>query len=392
MGKIQKFMALLQKKIDPEEYTPCTEGYETDPLIIENKNQAIILAQQLLKQAQNSADLINTTVTPEVFFSRYDFLISRFDLLSRCARWVPFSGMSPAKSSKELRSLEKRTAVVNDFLARYKEHVNIKVQGLKTAKGQKSNLEKMYRGLMRFDYCLSPEQIAEMNHFFDDCFSNLPTNESRTATHTDPFNENLPPAHANIEWELSLSFGHSKSPAFHQARYLWEHTEKHLYFEDPAPIYQCFYSKDPKEFMAYLQLYEIVKGWKTTAIMINGTLVDKKIMEQINYCYGDKCRSGKKNFCFGTGPYSANPFGCHRLQMDAYLNPWYSYGYQQGTRYIIDKSAIWEILEENSTAYRLCPALDMNEIFNQLEKLPTSLSLNQIKELDPMFYYSLLDK
>ena len=58
----------------------------------------------------------------------------------------------------------------------YKSYVNIKVMELKTVKGQKSNLEKMYRDLMRFDNCLSPEQIAEMNNFFDNCFSRLPIN------------------------------------------------------------------------------------------------------------------------------------------------------------------------------------------------------------------------
>lgn len=398
MASTKSIFAAMREKLFPAQpdsqptYIPHPQWYGTDTAIsIQNAVQAQALAPQLLKQAQDSATLINETVSPRVLFERYDFLLSRLDLLSKCSRWVRFSGTQPQKEAQTLRTMEKRVAVVDDFLKRYREHVQAKLITLKTAKGKKSNLEKLRMELFSFEDCLSPQQLQEMQGFFESLSTSL---EESLATPASPKKSQTKTQGAIVvsespsTWEISLSFGPSRSPAFHQAVYLWEHSPKHILLDEPTTIYQCFFSSSPEDFLAYLQLYEIIKSWKTTSIILNGQLMDKKIMAPIHYCYGDKCRYRKKDFCFGASEYSKNPFGCHRLSIEAYRNPWYSFGYRDGNRFVIDKQLLRKTIEENSTIYQLCPAFDLQKILQRLDALPSVLTLHEIEKMDPVFYYS----
>lgn len=384
---------LAPKDIQNAVYSPNPAWYGDNSRIpIQSSRQANALAPTLLNQAKDCADLLNNTVTPTVFFERYDFLLSRLDLLTKCGRWVHFSGTSPNVAANELRSLEKRTAAVDDFLERYKIHVREKVSTLKTIRGKKNNLEKARNELLEFADYISPQQLQDVENFFSALSEEINSNEiSKELSIQSPqpeSSQSLSNLQTSSSWEVSLSFGVSRSPAFQQALYLWEHAPRHVYLEEPTPVYQCFFSADPDEFLAYLQLYDIIKGWKTTSILVNGQFVDKKIMSHINYCYGDKCRYRKEGFCFGASDYSENPFGCHRLQIESYRNPWYSYGHKNGKNFFIDKCQLRKVIEENSVVYRLCPAFDLDEILHRLDDLPSHLSLKEIKEMNPYYYYS----
>ncbi len=150
---------LLQSTSNPQRiYTPNPAWYGSDDSVfIPNAEQARAMAPSLLGQAQDSADLLNKTVSPSVFFERYDFLIGRMDLLAKCAIWVSFSGTPPKAVAKELRTIEKRTAAVDDFLERYKGHTIDKIASFKTLKGKLSNLDKLQTELFSFEDCLSPQ-------------------------------------------------------------------------------------------------------------------------------------------------------------------------------------------------------------------------------------------
>lgn len=398
MASAKNIFAAMREKLFPAQtdpqltYIPHPQWYGSDMRTpIQNATQAQSLAPQFLRQAQDSATLLNETTSPRVFFERYDFLISRLDLLSKCSRWVRFSGTPPQLEAKSLRTIEKRNAVVDDFLERYKEHVHTKLSALKTAKGKKSNLEKLRTELLGFEDCLSPQQAQKMRDFFDNLSSTLDNEFSSNISSQDTKKrqpDEMVVSKVPSKWEVSLSFGPSRSPAFHQALYLWEHAPRHILLQEPTTIYQCFFSADPAEFLAYLQLYDIIKDWKTTSIILNGKLIDRKTMAKINYCYGDKCRCGKKQYCFGASDYSKNPFGCHRLQIESYSNPWYSFGRREGNRFIINKRLLKETIEENSTEYRLCPAFDLERVLKHLDELPNVLALHEIEKMDPVFYYS----
>ncbi len=122
--------------------------------------------------------------------------------------------------------------------------------------------------------------------------------------------------------------------------------------------------------------------------MVNGKFVDKHTVSKINRCYGDKCRCRKKDFCFGASEYSNNPFGCHRLQIEATRHPWYSFGRQQGNLFIIDKQSLKDTILENSVEYQICPSFDLQAILERLDNLPNVLTLKQLEKMDPCFYYS----
>lgn len=178
------------------------------------------------------------------------------------------------------------------------------------------------------------------------------------------------------EWYVSISFGESTSKNYPQAVALAK-TAPH-YIEnviDGKIIHQAIFSDKPSEYLQFIKLYELVSNWKSCYVIINGVMVDRKIIGNLNYCYGDKCRSGKSDFCYGASEYTSNPFGCHRAQMHAYNDPWYSYGIMD-TKGIfhVDKDAIKKELVSRLAPYKLCPALDMDVVLSNVDKLPNTIN------------------
>ena len=77
------------------QYTPPA-GHETYHITVNSKQNAEILAPQLLKQAKETADILNQTTNPDTFFSRYDFLIGRLKTLCACEDYISFTGETPS--------------------------------------------------------------------------------------------------------------------------------------------------------------------------------------------------------------------------------------------------------------------------------------------------------
>ncbi|WP_206077353.1 hypothetical protein, partial [Porphyromonas levii] len=120
-------------------------------------------------------------------------------------------------------------------------------------------------------------------------------------------------------------------------------------------IYQSIYSENPNEYLQFIKLYELINKWKSCFVVINGQIVDRKIIGGLNYCYGDKCRSGNPDFCYGASYMTDNPFGCHRVQISRYNTPWWSFGiFDTFGIWHVDKEAILRRIIEYSQPYRLC--------------------------------------
>ena len=186
----------------------------------------------------------------------------------------------------------------------------------------------------------------------------------------------------NSNWEVTVSFGKSSSANFVRAIALAKNADRFEELDFNGSVsYQAAYSSRPKSFLNFIQLYELVSKWKSSAVLINGEFIDRKIISGINYCYGDKCRSGKNDFCFGASPFTANPFGCHRLQISRYNHPWWSFAKSNGREYIIDKSAIQARIKEYSTPYTCCPAFDFEAVIKAFESLPNRLSVREYNAL-----------
>jgi hypothetical protein len=177
------------------------------------------------------------------------------------------------------------------------------------------------------------------------------------------------------EWYVSISFGKSSSRNFPQAVALAKMAPQ--YIENDVEgniIYQAVYSSKPSEYLQFIKLYELIKDWKSCFVVINGELVDRKIIGGINYCYGDKCRSGNPNFCYGASYMTENPFGCHRIQISACNNPWWSFGrFDSKGIWHVDKEAMLKRIAEYSEPYRLCPVFSLQRVLDGLKKLPDTI-------------------
>lgn len=176
-------------------------------------------------------------------------------------------------------------------------------------------------------------------------------------------------------WEISVSFGKSTSKSFGRALYIAKNARRYNEYEmDGDTIHQAYFRADKEEYLNFIRLYELVSNWKSSAVLINGELIDRKIIGGINYCYGDKCRNGRSDFCFGASEYTENPFGCHRLQISTYNNPWWTFGHWRGNTFNVDKNAIQERIKEYSTAYSVCPHFNYDVIMFRLKMLPDRIS------------------
>lgn len=181
------------------------------------------------------------------------------------------------------------------------------------------------------------------------------------------------------DWHISISFGKSRSENFPQARGLAMMAPKYLeHTVEGKVIHQAVYSSKPSEYLAFVKIYELVSEWKSCFVIINGQMVDRKIVGGLNYCYGDRCRSGNPEFCYGASYMTENPFGCHRIQISACNNPWWTFGrFDSKGVWLVDKEAMLKRILEYSEPYRLCPVFSIERVMAGLEGLPNRINTNR---------------
>jgi len=194
-------------------------------------------------------------------------------------------------------------------------------------------------------------------------------------------NTNLESQEIFSKWHISISFGKSTSNNYTKAVFL---AKKAPYYHEEGEgkniIHQATYSSLASDYLSFITLYELVGGWKSSFVFINNQLIDRKIVGKLNYCYGDKCRSGNTKFCYGASQFTANPFGCHRLQISEYNSPWWSFG-MLDTKNIwhVDKKAILERINEKCVPYKSCPNFSYDNIILALNKLPDTIDVKKDK-------------
>lgn len=177
------------------------------------------------------------------------------------------------------------------------------------------------------------------------------------------------------DWYVSISFGKSVSKNYPQALALAKMAPQYIENEVGGKIlHQAVYSDKTDEYLQFIKLYELICQWKSCFVVINGNVVDRKIIGGLNYCYGDKCRSGNPNFCYGASPITDNPFGCHRIQISSYNHPWWSFNYLDTKGIVhVDKESIFKRIVEYSQPYRLCPSFSLETVKKKLNDLPDTI-------------------
>lgn len=142
-------------------YQPNPE-WTLKPASPKSRAEAIELAQQMLKQARETTQILDQTTNPAVFFQRYDFLIGRCSCLVDCMVYVDFSG---TPSDQELRNLcdqGQRDAAVLFMVQRCYEKAQQKIKALKTEKGKMNAAERFESDILGFAEYMRAENIADV--------------------------------------------------------------------------------------------------------------------------------------------------------------------------------------------------------------------------------------
>lgn len=186
------------------------------------------------------------------------------------------------------------------------------------------------------------------------------------------------------QWRIMISFGKSSSANFARALKLAQIAPEYIETEhNGAAIYQATYTAKPKDYLAFVKLYELIKTWKSCNVFINNLIVDRKIIGGLNYCYGDRCRSTDKKFCYGASFMTQNPFGCHRLQISNSNNPWHSfYERQPNGLYKLNRLEMKERIDSFAEKYFLCPAFDYEEIMRVFHGFSDHVSEREAESLE----------
>lgn len=96
----------------------------------------------LIKQVKASAELVNTTVKPDVFFGRLGFLLDGLKQLGTYEKYHLFHGSTPTKDLD--RILANLNNTVNDFIIRAAGDADQKISQLKTIKGKRNRVSAFY--------------------------------------------------------------------------------------------------------------------------------------------------------------------------------------------------------------------------------------------------------
>ena len=149
-------------------YTPNPEWMGEMELVDSRKN-AKILAPQFLKQARESARILETTTDPATFFMRYDFCVGRLLELEKCKRYG-----APVSATADLKKYQNpafRDAAVNEIIHRTAEKYSVKIRSLKTAKAKKGWAEKYHQAFVPYLQYMSDAQKTELGEASAELFA-----------------------------------------------------------------------------------------------------------------------------------------------------------------------------------------------------------------------------
>lgn len=344
------------------------------------RKEAEFMAPQLIKHVYESTDLINSTKKPDVFFFRYEFLIETVNKLVGMEKYLKFNRDKPSDLLNQIN--EKRIYTINDFIDRFYEDILNQINKLKTDKAKQKRINGFYTSLYPFFSQMEKENIDKIEEL-DKNLKNTVLSISNNAVDTDV---KLRRANFDINsnrWTIMISFGSSSSKSYEKAVYLAKNSPKYEEIEDNDgnKTHTATYTDKKEDFLNFIILYDLVSNWKSTVFIINGKMVDKKTIGKIKYCYGDKCRSVKSNFCYGASYMTDNPFGCHRLQISRFNNPWWEYYQPEGNHYKLNRESIIDRIKLASDTFKYCPAFDIENIMKAAMSLPLILKKDEYEKL-----------
>ena len=169
---IKDGLAGIEQKddLDGEEplYMPNPEWMGQTGLV-DSRANAKVLAPQLLKQAQESAKILQSTTDPSTFFTRYDFCVGRLMELEKCKQYGVT--VSTGADLEKYRSLAFRDEAVNEIIHRTEEKYQKRIESLKTFKAKKSWAEKYHQAFEIYLPYISDKQKTVLSEVSAELFA-----------------------------------------------------------------------------------------------------------------------------------------------------------------------------------------------------------------------------
>lgn len=145
---------------EPAQLYPPNPEWMGQTGLVDSRANARVLAPQFLKQAQESAKILQTTTEPDTFFTRYDFCVGRLMELEECKKYG--APVSATADLKKYRSLSFRDDAVKEIIHRTEEKYQAKIEGLKTAKAKQNWAEKYHQAFEPYLPYMTDGQKSEL--------------------------------------------------------------------------------------------------------------------------------------------------------------------------------------------------------------------------------------
>lgn len=117
----------------------------TDKLIMTEKQlkeTTNLMVENDIRIIQDCIRLIENTVNPETYFSRFQLMLERTSHLVKIEKYVDFSGTLPSIAVKEIEMNKDISDF--EFCKRYYSQMCIKISNLKTQKGKDNRIMKYF--------------------------------------------------------------------------------------------------------------------------------------------------------------------------------------------------------------------------------------------------------
>jgi len=120
--------------------------------------------EKILEDLKELTYKVNTTVDPNIFFYSYEQLILGLRYLSENEKELKFQNKKPSDNLKEI--LNKRVLTINEFIERYYNEIDMKLNILKQSTAKINNINKFYNSLKSYDKYMDRENILKYENLY----------------------------------------------------------------------------------------------------------------------------------------------------------------------------------------------------------------------------------
>ncbi len=148
---------------------------------MDKTSYAKMMAPQFLKNAKDSAEIVNHTKNPEVYFSRYDFMIDNLNKLIPLQPYIKLSGDSPEKLLHDICT--KKDLTDSDFIHRYYDSVKSEIGSLKNKTAKEKHANQFIETMRSFYSRISVLNQKECENLFCALIDSI--NGAQASAHVD---------------------------------------------------------------------------------------------------------------------------------------------------------------------------------------------------------------